>query len=237
MNKMRSIGVVMLAGLFTATAVVVQAQSPVLAKMAGTWVMDLAKTPFAPGADLRFRRGEKGGIEELRGADPKAITASLESVIRDLDPEFDPARIMTGAWLRKNNVNDFLTQSAVGGVVGGVLLLLAALGIYGVVGLMVATRIREIAVRVALGASRRRVIGMVLFDVVKLVVPGVGIGVLIAVAFVKLNGQDFGIPLSGLEPLAYVAGAAVALCIAVLASLAPAPRAASIEPMIAMRTE
>jgi ABC-type antimicrobial peptide transport system permease subunit len=122
-------------------------------------------------------------------------------------------------------------------VVGGVLLLLAALGIYGVVGLMVATRIREIAVRVALGASRRRVMGMVLFDVVKLVMPGVAVGLLLAVAFVRLNGEDFGIPLSALEPLAYVIGPAIAVLIAVAASLAPARRAASVQPMVAMRSE
>jgi predicted permease len=171
------------------------------------------------------------------GEQPKAMTAALERVLLNLDPEFDSARIVTGVWLRKNSVNDFLNQSMVAGVIGGVLLLLAALGIYGVVGLMVATRIREIAVRVALGASRRRVMGMVLLDVVKLVLPGVGAGVVIAVAFVKLKGDDFGISLSGLEPLAYVAGSALAVFIAVVASLAPARRAASVEPMVAMRSE
>lgn len=165
------------------------------------------------------------------------LNAALENAVRGLDPEFQPASIVTGVWLRKKSVNDFLTQSMVAGVVGGVLLLLAALGIYGVVGLMVATRIREIAVRVALGASRRRVVRMVLFDVVKLVLPGVGVGLLIAVAFVKLNGEDFGISLSNLEPLAYVVGAAIAVLIAIAASLAPARRAASIQPMIAMRSE
>lgn len=165
------------------------------------------------------------------------LTAAIEHAVHELDPEFQPAAIVTGAWLRKNSVNDFLTQSMVAGVVGGVLLLLAALGIYGVVGLMVATRIREIAVRVALGASRRRVVRMVLVDVVKLVLPGVGIGLLLAVAFVKLNGEDFGISLSNLEPLAYVVGAAIAVLIAVTASLAPARRAASVQPMIAMRSE
>ena len=186
----------------------------------------------------------RGGTAQLMlvarsapGEQPQAMSAALEQLIRDLDPEFEPARIVTGAWLRENSVNDFLTQSAVAGVVGGVLLLLAALGIYGVVGLMVATRVREIAVRVALGASRRRVMGMVLFDVVKLVLPGVGVGVLIAVAFVKLNGRDFGIPLSDFEPLAYLAGSTVTLLIAVLASIAPARRAASIAPMLAMRSE
>ena len=165
------------------------------------------------------------------------LTTAVENAVRLLDPEFQPAGVVTGVWLRKNSVNDFLTQSMVSGVVGGVLLLLAALGIYGVVGLMVATRIREIAVRVALGASRRRVVQMVLFDVVKLVLPGVGIGLLLAVAFVKLNGEDFGISLSNLEPLAYAVGCAIAVLIAIAAGLAPARRAASVQPMVAMRSE
>jgi ABC-type antimicrobial peptide transport system permease subunit len=171
------------------------------------------------------------------GAQPRSLTAALENVIREVDPEFDPASIVTGVWLRTNSVNDFLTQSAIAGVVGGVLLLLAALGIYGVVGLMVATRIREIAVRVALGASRRRVMGMVVFDVVKLVLPGVFIGFLLAVAFVRLNGEDFGIALSTLEPLGYLVGCSIAVLIAIAASLAPARRAASVQPMVAMRSE
>ena len=114
--------------------------------------------------------------------------------------------------------------------------MLAALGIYGVVGLMVATRTREIAVRVALGASRRRVLGMILFDVVKLVTPGVVVGLILTAALVRLNGENMGIPLSNVEPLAYVVGAAIAVLVAVLASLAPARRAASVQPMVAMRS-
>jgi hypothetical protein len=171
------------------------------------------------------------------GESAERMTAALENVLRDLDPEFETTSIVTGAWLRENSVRDFLNQSAVAGIVGGVLLLLAALGIYGVVGLMVATRIREIAVRVALGASQRQVVRMVLFDVLKLVAPGVVVGLLLAVAFVKLNGEDFGISLSKLEPLAYVVGAAVAVLMALAASFVPARRAASVHPMVAMRSE
>jgi predicted permease len=171
------------------------------------------------------------------GAQEQAITAALENVIRPLDEDFETAGVITGAWLRKKSMDDFLTQSAVGASVGGVLLLLAALGIYGVVGLMVATRIREIAVRVALGASRRRVMSMVLFDVVKLVLPGVFLGFLFAFAFIRLKGDDWGIALSNLEPLGYLAGCVAALLIALAASLGPARRAASVQPMIAMRSE
>jgi putative ABC transport system permease protein len=181
------------------------------------------------------------------GAPPDQVSAALENAVRDLAPDaagaittgdgVQYARVITGAWLRENSMRDFLTQSTVAGGAGGVILLLSALGIYGVVGLMVTTRTREIAVRVALGASRRRVLGMILFDVVKLVMPGIGIGLLLTVALMRLNSENMGIPLSSVENLAYVAGAAAALLVAVLASLAPARRASSVQPMIAMRSE
>jgi putative ABC transport system permease protein len=174
------------------------------------------------------------------------VTAALENAVRALGPDVDRtltygdgaaySRIVTGVWLRQNSVHDFLVQSAVAGVVGSLILTLAALGIYGVVGLMVATRTREIAVRVALGASRRRVLSMILFDVLKLVTPGVGVGLVITVAIVRLKGDNLGIRLSNAEPLAYVVGAAVAVLVALLASLAHARRAASIQPMVAMRS-
>jgi predicted permease len=181
------------------------------------------------------------------GEPPQKMTATLENAARDFDPEnrgFGTAedgtpaypKVVTGVWLRKHSVDDFLTQSAVAGIAGGVILTLSALGIYGVIGLMVATRTREVAVRVALGASRRRVLGMVLFDVVKLVLPGVVVGVILTAAFIRVNGDNMGIPLSNVEPLAYVVGAAIAVLVAVLASLAPARRAASVQPMVAMRT-
>jgi putative ABC transport system permease protein len=180
------------------------------------------------------------------GEAPLKITAALENAVRELGPDVDRtltyaddiahSRIVTGVWLRQNSMRDFLVQSAVSGGAGGVILMLAALGIYGVVGLMVTTRTREIAVRVALGASRRRVLGMILFDVVKLATPGVAVGLVVTAALVRVNGENMGIPLSKMEPLAYVAGAAVAMLVAVVASLAPARRAASVQPMVAMRS-
>lgn len=180
------------------------------------------------------------------GEPPLKLTAALENVVRDLGPDVDRnhayaggiaySRIVTGVGLRRNSVRDFLQRAAVTGGAGSVILTLAALGIYGVVGLMVATRTREFAVRVALGASPRGVVGLILFDVVKLVMPGVAFGLLITVGIVRLQGDNLGIRLSNAEPLAYVAGAAIALLVAVLASLAHARRAASVQPMVAMRS-
>jgi predicted permease len=181
------------------------------------------------------------------GEPPQKMTATLENAARDFDPEnrgFGTAedgtalypKVVTGVWLRKHSVDDFLTASTVTGIAGSVILTLSMLGIYGVVGLMVATRTRELAVRVALGASRRRVLGMVLFDVVKLVLPGVVVGSILTAAFIRVKGENMGIPLSNVEPLAYIVGAAIAILVAVLASLAPARRAASVQPMVAMRS-
>lgn len=171
------------------------------------------------------------------GEQPQRITAELENVVRELDPEFQRDGIVTGAGLRQKSMDDFLSQAAVGAVTGGVVLLLSALGIYGVVGLMVATRRREIAVRAALGASRSRVMGMVLLDVVKLTAPGAALGLVLAAALIRLNAENMGVSLSDAELFAYVAGAVIAVMVAVLAGLAPARRAASVLPMAAMRSE
>jgi ABC-type antimicrobial peptide transport system permease subunit len=91
--------------------------------------------------------------------------------------------------------------------------------------------------RVVLGASRRRVLGLVLFDVVRLVLPGAVVGVMLAAALIRINGENMGISLSNVEHLAYIAGAAVAVLIAVAAGLAPARHAASVEPKVALRSE
>jgi predicted permease len=171
------------------------------------------------------------------GEQPQKMIAALESVVREFNPEFRRDRIVTGVSLRRKSMNDFLTQSAVAGATGGVILLLSALGIYGVVGLMVTTRTREIAVRVARGAARPRVLAMIVFDVVKLTTPGVAVGLVLAAAIIRVNGENMGISLSGVENLAYVVGGVIAIIVAILSGLAPARRAASVLPMVAMRSE
>ena len=170
------------------------------------------------------------------GEPAKKLTTALENVARELDPDFQPTAIVTGPGLREFSMNDFLTQSAVAAIAGGVILLLAALGIYGVVGLTVATRTREIAVRAALGATRRRVQVMIIRDVVKLVLPGAIVGAALTIVLNRLNAENMGISLSNAEPIAYVVGPAIAVLVAVLASLAPARRAASVQPIVAMRS-
>src|SRR6185295_7205283 len=100
---------------------------------------------------------------------------------------------------------------------------LASLGVLGVIAFMVATRTREIAVRMALGATRLRVLGLMLFDVVKLVAPGVTVGLLIGAVLLRTVTTIMETPLTVgptplgvVEPLIYVAAASVAVVVALL---------------------
>ena len=143
---------------------------------------------------------------------------------------------MTGEGQIENSRRDLLTSSGVGGAAAAVALVLAALGVYGVIAFMVATRTREIGVRVALGASRSRVLRDVLGDALKLVVPGIALGLLLAVAWVRLVDPSW-YPLGGVEPLVYTFAAGTAFLVAVLAGIPSARRAAAVQPMVAMRAE
>jgi ABC-type antimicrobial peptide transport system permease subunit len=172
-------------------------------------------------------------VRSVAGEPAEKVTAAIENALRETDPDFDPASIETGVALRTRSMDDFFDHAGVAAIGGSVTLLLAAIGIYGVVGLMVSRRTPEIAVRMALGASRRRIVAMILFDVVKFVAPGVVVGVIGTVALVRLQG---GITVSTVEPVAYFAGPAIAILTAVVASLVPARRAASVQPVVAMRS-
>jgi ABC-type antimicrobial peptide transport system permease subunit len=171
------------------------------------------------------------------GVPPRTLTPAFKEVIRDLDPAFTGTSLITGDRLIQGAKDDILVPSVMIGWGGLVVLLLAALGIYGVIGFMVATRTREIAVRVALGASRRRVLATIQSDVVRLVLPGLLGGALLGAAAVRMIVPWRGLFGAAMEPVIYALAVAVALIIAIGAGLAPARRAASIDPMMAMRSE
>ena len=121
-------------------------------------------------------------------------------------------------------------------MLAGVALVFAALGVSGVIAFMVTTRTREIGVRVALGASRARVLGDVLGGSLKLVVPGIGVGLVASVLWVRVADPSW-YPLGGVEPLVYSLAAATKFVVAVLAGVPSARRAAAVQPIVAMRAE
>ena len=182
-----------------------------------------------PSVRRAFEHATEDGLRQIAGAAPQAGSGQFDasSAMREL---------ITGEELIAFSQSDLLTGSGVGGAAAAVALILSALGVYGVIAFMVATRTREIGVRVALGASRGRVLREVLGDALKLVVPGIAVGLLLAILWVRMANPAW-YPLGGVEPLVYTVAAVVALLVAALAGLPSARRAAAVEPLVAMRTE
>jgi predicted permease len=167
-----------------------------------------------------------------------AMAVAYKNAVTGVDPDFAPSTIGSGARLVRRSVVDLATHSAMAVVCAGVALTLAALGVYGVVGFMVATRTREIGVRMALGATRLRVLRTVLVDAIQVVVPGVALGLVLAVLLVRFaNLPETWYDLGGVEAIAYSAAAGVAVVVALLAGLPSARRAMRINPIQAMRSE
>jgi putative ABC transport system permease protein len=115
-------------------------------------------------------------------------------------------------------------------------MVLAALGIYGVISYSVTQRTREIGVRMALGADASRVRAMVVGQGLRLCLIGLAVGVLTALALTRLlSSQLFGVSPS--DPATYATLAAIILIVAAAASLVPALRATRVDPMVALRAD
>jgi hypothetical protein len=119
---------------------------------------------------------------------------------------------------------------------GALALLLAAIGIYGVVAFAVGASRREIAIRMALGAPARRVLGLIVRNGMALVGAGIALGLGASLWLTGLlRAQLYGV--SATDPLTLGAVAAAVLLVALLASWLPARRAARVDPQVALRTE
>lgn len=122
------------------------------------------------------------------------------------------------------------------GVVGGISLLLAAIGLYSVMSYAVSQRTQEMGIRMALGAQPGQVLGLVLREGLRLFVPGLVAGSAIALAASRIVGGML-VNVGASDPLTFASAAAFLGLVAALASFLPALRAAHVEPMVALRNE
>ena len=113
---------------------------------------------------------------------------------------------------------------------------LAAVGLYGTIAYSVASRSREIGIRIALGARSVRVLGMILREAATVAVIGVPLGLVGAISFTRLlDSMLFG--LTSLDPVTYVAAVSLFVAVSVVAAFAAACHAVTGDPLIAMRSE
>jgi putative ABC transport system permease protein len=169
-------------------------------------------------------------------ADPNTIVADVRRAIARVDPTQPAYDVMP---MRQALSERTISLQYIAGVMGafaGLALLLALLGLYAVMTFLVAHRVREIGVRIALGATTADVIRMTLSQAARLTAAGIAIGLVLAVALARaMEAGLLGVVSSDarMTTLLAVALAATAL----VASYLPARRAAAIDPVVALRTE
>ena len=168
--------------------------------------------------------------------DPALMTKSIEDAVHSVDPEIALAEPHTMDEIKNLTLSGDRFTMILYGAFALVALSLAAVGIYGVMAFTVAQREHEIGLRMALGASRNRVVGMILKEGMMLALAGLGLG-LVGAYFVGKALQSGLYGVGALDATAIVAVASVLFSSAVLASWVPARRAASVHPMQALRGE
>jgi predicted permease len=167
--------------------------------------------------------------------DPAALAPQVREALTRIDPNL-PLDIRPMGEVVMENTFQWSIGSAFLGVFGLVALLLAALGIYGVISYSVARRQREIGLRMALGASGPQIRGVIVGEGLKLTGLGLGIGLVLAVAVGQVMASLlFGV--SPLDPVTLGGALAVFLLVSLLSSLVPALRAARVDPLGVLKAE
>jgi hypothetical protein len=173
----------------------------------------------------------------VRTATPAAgALPMLREAVWRLDPEIlftedAPAEQVANATIAPTRIGAMVL-----GAFGALALLLAAVGLYGVIAQAVSRRTREVGIRIALGAERGQVLRMILAEGSRLALVGIGLGTLAAAGVGRvLESLLYGV--SGFDPIAYSLAAGLLLLVALAANLMPALTAARIDPVRALRAE
>jgi len=167
-------------------------------------------------------------------ADPSTVMAAIRAQMRELDRDLPLSDLRQLKELVAASVSRPRFYTTILGVFASIALILAAVGIYGVISYAVSLRTRELGIRIALGATGRQVSGLVLQQGVGLAIAGVAVGGAGAYWLTRLLSKLlFGV--SATDPLTFVGVAALLTAIAAIASFVPARRAAKVDPLLAMR--
>jgi predicted permease len=174
---------------------------------------------------------------ELRTAgNPLALAAAVRRVVHDASPDVSITQVSTQAQRIEQTISQERTFADLGTCFAILALAIACVGLYGAMAYTVARRTGEIGIRMALGAQRRRIIWMVLREVLALTAAGLLLGY-VAAHYATHFVASFLYELKPNDPLAIAAAVAILLAAALIAGYAPAHRASRIDPASALRSE
>lgn len=194
-------------------------------------------SPLAPTLYLSHAQWPDGGVSivaKARNGDPASLVQPMRALLQDLDPDVPMSAVRSMDQLSSAAVAQPRLYLVLIASFAGTAMLLAAIGLYGVLAYAVGQRTREIGIRLALGARRGEVLRMVMTQAGRLAVAGVGIGLAAAViASRALRSQLFQI--APTDALTYAIVGIGLLIVALVASWIPARRASRIDPLAALR--
>jgi putative ABC transport system permease protein len=169
-------------------------------------------------------------------SDPLRFAPALRRAVLEVDKDQPVSRLASLEQVLADSIATKRFSVVLLGIFAAVALLLAAVGIYGLISFTVVRRTHEIGVRMALGAQRDQVLRMVVGQGTLLALIGVGIGVIAAVILTRfISSLLYGV--KAIDPLIFAAVSLLLTAVAALASFLPARRAARVDPMIALRYE
>jgi len=193
---------------------------------------------FVPLAQYARRRQrlERNAVVLVRVGPDWSGTAAVADAVRRLDADLPPVAAETEAGRMADRLSERRLYADLVGLFGILALVLAAVGLYGMLAFEVARRTCEIGVRMALGATRADVLGMVMRQAFVVAAAGVALGLLGSVALTRvLTAVLYGV--TPRDPLSFIAAVIVITAAAMLASWLPARRAMAVEPIVALRSE
>ena len=201
-------------------------------------IVDVARNPEDPDIYFPFAQRPDRGLSVVASTNgnPALLIPSMRDAIQRFDRDIPTFSERSMAGLIGDRMAAFRLSAGVMSLFGIVALVLAGIGVYGLINYSVTERQQEIGVRVALGADRGQIYRLVLADAVKLTLAGLAIGVAAALPCAKLIGaQLYGVTPS--DPTTYAAIMALLLTVGIAATLVPARRAARLDPIVALRAE
>jgi putative ABC transport system permease protein len=176
------------------------------------------------------------GVVLRVGVDPAALAGPLRHAVWSIDPDQPVTYVMPMTDLAAESLAFRRNGMLLSGGFGLMALALAAMGIYGVLNYSVSRRTREIGVRMALGATRREVIALVMREGFAMIVIGLALGLGAALAVMRsMASVLYGVRPG--DPLSYAIAVGVLVIVAVLATWLPARRATVVDPLTALRAE